>query len=147
VNPAERMAQSHRPSEPDPDNTGEGNRKMPEIEAPHKDSVSEFLSETIFEEILADAVKEGMRFLGESSRQAIYIYIEKKCGLKQEEHPKQLKIFHESLTGIFGIGADIIEQQIAKVLYGRLGLDYKEHEKWTIIEYVEEAKKRIMSSV
>jgi hypothetical protein len=88
-----------------------------------------------------------MRFLGESSRKAIFIYIEKKYRLKQDEYPKQLKTFHEGLTGIFGVGADTIEQQIAKALYRRLGLDYKEHEKWTIIEYVEEAKKRIMSSV
>jgi hypothetical protein len=120
---------------------------MPEIEVSRKDSVSKFLSGNVFEEILIDAVKEGMRFLGESSRQATFIYIEKKYGLKQDECPKQLKAFHEALTGIFGIGAEIIEQQIAKTLYRRLGLDYKEHEKWAIIDYVEEAKKRIMSSV
>ena len=119
---------------------------MPE-KVPRKDLVSEFLSEEVFEEILIDAVKEGMRFLGESARQAIFIYIEKEYALKQDEYPRRLKTFHEGLTGVFGIGAEIIEQHVAKTLYGRLGLDYKEHEKWTIIDYVEEAKKTIMSSV
>jgi len=82
-----------------------------------------------------------MSIFGGSGRQAILIYIEKKCGLKQNEYLKQPETFHEALRGLFGHGAETVEKHIAKALYRRLGLDYEEHEKWTIVEYVEEARK------
>lgn len=144
VYPAERMAGSYRPYAPDPDNTGEG-RELPKTEVSRKNVVSQFPTEDIFSKILSDAIKEGMQFLGDSPLQAVVIYIEKKHSIKEHEYSKRLETFHRALTEIFGIGTMIIERRIAKNLCGRLGIDFREQENWTIVEYVEEAKRRTRS--
>jgi hypothetical protein len=118
---------------------------LPETKVYRNGSVSQFLTEDVFWDILSDAIKEGMQFLGDSPKQAVIIYIEKRHSIKEDEYSKRLETLHRGLTEIFGIGAKVIERRIAKNLYGRLGLDFREQEKWTMIEYVEEAKKRIGS--
>jgi len=41
------------------------------------------------------------------------------------------------------MGALVIERRIVENLFGRLGLELRQKEKWTIVEYVEEAKKTV----
>ncbi len=84
-----------------------------------------------------------MQFLGDSPKQAVIIYIEKKYSMKEDEYSKRLETFHRGLTEIFGIGAKVIERRIVEKLYGRLGLELRQQEEWTIVEYVEEAKKTV----
>lgn len=118
---------------------------MPETKVSKNGSVARYFTEEAFSKILSYAIKEGMQFLGDSPKQAVIVYFEKKHSMKEDEYSKRLETFHRGLTEIFGIGTKFIERHIAKNLYGRLGLDFREQEKWTMIEYVEEAKKRIGS--
>ena len=116
---------------------------MPEKRISRKDSVSQVTSEDVFLNILSNAIKEGMQFLGDSPKQAVVIYIEKIHSIREDEYPKRLETFHRGLTEIFGMGALVIERRIVENLFGRLGLELRQKEKWTIVEYVEEAKKTV----
>jgi len=93
-----------------------------------------------------EAVHEKLLVLGEIVRDAIYNHIETRHQLKREEIPRRLEVFHKALMGIIGAGAKIIEKLIAKRLYSRLGLSFIEHEDWTLVEYVEDAKKHMGAS-
>jgi len=95
---------------------------------------------------IQEAVHEGLLVLGEIVRTAIYNNIETRHQLKREQIPRRLEAFHKALIGIFGAGAKIIEKLIAKRLYSRLGLSFIEHEDWTLVEYIEDAKKHMGAS-
>ena len=118
---------------------------MPETKVSKNGSVAQYFTEEAFSKILSYAIKEGMQFLGDSPKQAVIVYIEKNHSMKEDEYSKRLETFHRALTEIFGIGTKFIERHIAKNLYGRLGMDFREQEKWTIVDYAEEAKKRVES--
>ncbi len=112
---------------------------MPET----KGSVAQYFTEDVFSKILSYSIKEGMQFLGDTPKQAVVIYIEKKHSITEDEYSKRLETFHRGLTEIFGIGAKVIERRIVEHLYGRLALKFRQQENWTIVEYVEEAKKTL----
>ena len=78
---------------------------MPETKVYGNGSVTQFLTDDIFSKILSDAIKEGMQFLGDTPKQAIIIYIEKKHSMKEHEYSKRLETLHKGLAEIFGIGA------------------------------------------
>ena len=118
---------------------------MPETRASKNDPVTQVIAEDVFSKILSEAIEKGMQILGDSPNQAVIIYIEKKHSVKEDEYSKRLETFHRALTEIFGIGTKFIERHIAQNLYGRLGMDFREQEKWTIVDYAEEAKKRMGS--
>jgi len=42
-----------------------------------------------------------------------------------------------------GAGVRVVERQIAEKLYGRLGLKFIGRESWTLVNYVDDAKKDI----
>ena len=54
--------------------------------------------------------------------------------------PDRLEAFHKALDGMFGVGAEAIEKVIARNLYSRIGLNFEEHEKWTLADYVNYAE-------
>lgn len=47
---------------------------------------------------------------------------------------------------MFGAGAKVITRLIAKKLYNKLGFDFKGHEDWTLVNYVDHAKKLLADS-
>jgi len=118
---------------------------LPEVEGSDGSSTPLVLDAQNFRRILIDALNDGMLLLGESSRLAIYIHIEKKYGIKPDVFPEQLERFSKGLQDIFGVGAKILEQSVAKSLYSKLGLGFKEHENWTIVDYVKDARKTVLS--
>ena len=69
-----------------------------------------------FEQLLLQAIDEGLSSLGESSKQAIYYHLEKSFAIKKEEIPRRIEPFEGALKKIFGIGADFIETLIMKRL-------------------------------
>jgi hypothetical protein len=92
---------------------------------------------------LLESVDEGLLRLGESVRHAIYWHIEKSYGVKREEVPNKLKDFHEALIRLFGEGSKVIERLIAKSLYEKLNLSFEAHEGLSLMDYVEDVKKKI----
>jgi len=94
------------------------------------------------DQALLDAVDDGLNVLGENVRHLIYYHVGKEFHVSREEIPERLEAFHEALDSIFGAGAKIIERSIARSLYIRFGLSFKEHEDWTLVDHVNEVKDR-----
>ena len=78
-----------------------------------------------FEQLLLQAIDEGLSSLGESSKQAIYYHLEKSFAIKKEEIPRRIEPFEGALKKIFGIGADFIETLIMKRLTEKVEPDIK----------------------
>ena len=70
-------------------------------------------------------------------------HVERKRSLRREEIPERLEAFHEVLESSLGAGVRVVERQIAEKLYGRLGLKFIGRESWTLVNYVDDAKKDI----
>ncbi len=94
-----------------------------------------------FSRALLEAVDEGLLVLGSSVKDTVYYYVERSCGLRRERIPERLEDFHSALQGLFGAGAKVIEKLIAQKLYAILGLNFEEHEEWTIVDYASATRK------
>ncbi len=92
-----------------------------------------------FRQVLLESVDNGLVVLGVTVRQAIYERIENRCGVKGEDIPEQLGIFHKVLGSMLGTGAGTLESLIARNLYKRLSLPFTPCPEWTLIEYVDHA--------
>ncbi len=71
----------------------------------------------------------------------MYHHVGQSASLRLEEIPERLEDFHRALESLFGAGALVIEKLIASKLYSHLDLRFEEHENWTLIDYVKDAKK------
>lgn len=90
---------------------------------------------------LVEAVDESLLALGEVVRRSIYQYVERNHQVEREDIPEKLEAFHKCLQGIFGVATNVIERLMAKRLYSKLGLSFESHENWTLVDYVNHAKK------
>jgi len=94
---------------------------------------------------LLDAIDFGLLALGEIVRKAIYERIESRYRVRREEIPEKLETFHNALQELMGTGAKVVRKLIAKNLYNRLGLNFTEHEDWTLLDYVNHAEGQVMN--
>jgi hypothetical protein len=90
---------------------------------------------------MLQAIDDALLVPGEIVRAAIYDRIEKDCRIRPGEIPEQLELFHKALQQLLGVAAKVMEKLIAKNLYRRLNLNFNEHENWTLVDYVDHAKK------
>ena len=96
-----------------------------------------------FEKILLEAVDEGLSLLGESSKQALYFYLENSYQIKRGDIPRRIDGFVEAIETIFGAGGRILELLIMKRLYRKVGRNFKyfpKKEAMLFTEYVEAAR-------
>jgi hypothetical protein len=87
-----------------------------------------------------DAVDHGLLALGAVVRETIYWRIEESHQVKREEIPENLDGFYKALQQLLGRGAEVISHLIAKNLFTRLDLKFTQHENWTLVDYVHNAK-------
>ena len=96
-----------------------------------------------FGKLLAQAVDEGLSAFGESARQAVYAGLENAFGIRKDDIPRKVDEFSDALAKIFGDSARLLEIQIMKNLYRKVG-DIAEHflakEDITFVEYVSAAE-------
>lgn len=78
-----------------------------------------------FEKLLLEAVDEALFSLGNSSKQAIYFYLEKSFDINKQDIPYKIEEFAKAIEKIFGLGAKFLEIQIMKRLYEKLGPFFK----------------------
>ena len=99
--------------------------------------------ENDFERLLIQAVDQALSSLGESSKQAIYFYLDKNFSIEKQEIPKKIEPFKEALEEVFGDGANFLEVLIMKRLYETIGgnLPWKDSQEFTLTEYVTVAKR------
>jgi len=96
-----------------------------------------------FEKNLLDAIDEGLYFLGESAKQAIYFHLEKKYGISKQDFPNRIECFTEAIEDIFGCGAKVLEINIMKKLFHKMGyisLKLQAHEDLEFRKYIEAAR-------
>ena len=74
-----------------------------------------------FDELLLDAIDEGISGLGEAGKTSIYIHLEGRFNIRKQEIPNKLDCFLNALQRIFGLGARQLEILIMKNLYAKLG--------------------------
>jgi len=77
-----------------------------------------------FEEVLLEAIDESFSWLGESEKQAIYFFLEKRYKISKQEIPYRIEEFTEAIEDIFGLGAKIIEIRIMKNLFSKMGYSF-----------------------
>jgi len=95
-----------------------------------------------FKKILLEAVDEGLSSLGDSTKQTIYVHLEKNFKIKKQDIPNKIDEFTNAIEKIFGNGAKILEIQIMKHLYEKVGHGFEyfpEKDDLLFTEYVEAA--------
>ena len=96
-----------------------------------------------FEEVLLEAIDEGLSLLGESSKQAIYFHLEKTFKMNRVDIPYRIEEFTDAIEKIFGTGAKILEIQIMRCLFKKVGYTFKHYPKQknlTFTEYIAAVK-------
>ena len=94
-----------------------------------------------FRDVLLHSVDDALLVPGEIVRADIYDRFERSYQLKREEIPERLELFRRALRDLLGAGGEVLERLIARNLYLRLDLNFNQHEDWTLLDYVDEAKK------
>jgi len=82
-----------------------------------------------FEEILLEAIDEGLSLLGESPKQAVYFHLETAFNMKRHAIPHRIEEFTDAIEKLFGAGAKIIEIKIMKCLFKKVGYNFKHYPK------------------
>jgi hypothetical protein len=74
-----------------------------------------------FDQILLEAIDEGLSGLGEAGKASIYIHLEGLFNIRKQEIPNKLNDFSNALERIFGLGARHLEILIMKNLHEKVG--------------------------
>jgi len=77
-----------------------------------------------FEEVLLEAIDEGLSCLGESEKRTIYFYLKKKYMISKRDIPVRIEEFTEAIEDIFGMGAKLLEIKIMKNLFTKMGYSF-----------------------
>jgi hypothetical protein len=90
-----------------------------------------------FEELLREAIDEGLSLLGESAKQVVYFHLEKTFKMTRQDIPYRIEEFIDAIERIFGNGAKILEIQIMKRLFKKVGCTIKHHPEQKDLEFAE----------
>jgi hypothetical protein len=93
-----------------------------------------------FEKLLLEAVDEVFSSLGNSTERAIYLSLAKTFNIEKQAIPRRIDEFADAIEEIFGLGGKLIEIQIMKRLYEKVGqsIEYSpEQDTLVFAEYVE----------
>lgn len=99
-----------------------------------------------FDELLLEAVDEGLSSIGESSKHAIFFYLETVFKIKRNEIPDKIEAFAVAIEKIFGLGANCLEILIMKSLYEKFKGIVQLHEprNFTFTAYVTAVKRSFL---
>jgi len=90
-----------------------------------------------FEELLLEAIDEGLSPLGESVKQVVYSSLETNFKIKKHDIPYKIEEFTDAIDRIFGDGAKILEIKIMKDLFKKMGHTYKKYSKHRDLKFIE----------
>ena len=95
------------------------------------------------EELVLESIDECLSSIGEECKKSIYFHLEIGYKLNKQEIPFRIKDFSEAIENIFGIGAKILEIQILKILFKKMGYINPKFYCWENLDfthYIEAAK-------
>jgi hypothetical protein len=91
-----------------------------------------------FNELLLETVDATFSTLGDSSKEALYRYLEKRNGVKREDIPGNIATFAHALEEIFGQSALLLEARIMQTLHSKVpDFKYLPKEELAFAEYIE----------
>jgi len=85
--------------------------------------------------------------LGRSVAAATSYYLHAFLGLSTENIPTHLKEFFNALTRSFGVGGEVLGRAIVRSLYAELSLSLVQNSNYSLVEYVEDAKKMFLKGL
>lgn len=95
-------------------------------------------TEKSFAEALIKAIKEGLEeTIGTTTARAIEFYVDTSTAVSS------IAEYNASLRKIFPAGSEPIEKKIAEKLYSKLGLTFEAKAEYGLLQYVEEARRKI----
>ncbi|MBN1784810.1 MAG: hypothetical protein JW815_03645 [Candidatus Bathyarchaeota archaeon] len=78
----------------------------------------------IFEKVLLESIDEGLGWLGENTKQAVYLHLKNNYSLSKEDIPYRIENFTAAIENTFQKGALLLEIKIMKVLFAKIGYRY-----------------------
>jgi hypothetical protein len=100
-----------------------------------------------FENILLDAIDEGLSSVSDSTREAFYFHLKKTFNIEKRDIPYKIEEFDDAMEKIFGVGAKTLEIQIMIRLCEEVGqnVEYNRKPKDLVFtEYVRAAKQTFL---
>ena len=100
-----------------------------------------------FDELLLEALDEGLSSLGDSAKRVIYVYLEKTYKINRQDIPYKIDSFVDAIENFLGSGAKLLEILVIKHLHKKIGhkIDYNQELKVLIFtEYVAAARKTFL---
>lgn len=111
-----------------------------------KDEAAAGLEER-FNRALNEAIVETITaVLGRNVAAATSYHLYAYLGLSTEDIPTHLKEFFNALNGSFGAAGAVLGRTIVRRLYEELGLTFVQKPDGSLVEYVEDAKKKFLNS-
>lgn len=77
-----------------------------------------------FEQVLLEAIDEGLACLGEEAKQAVYLHLKTNYALDRQDIPYRIEDFAEAIEETFQAGAGLLEIKIMKNLFAKVGNGY-----------------------
>jgi hypothetical protein len=101
-----------------------------------------------FSDTLCSAIDETiLEVLGHTARDTLYAVLKTKYDISRDELPYRTEAMYHVLETNFGVfGAKTVGPQIARKFYKKLGLTFYEHQAYTLVDYVEDAKTKLSKS-
>ena len=98
-----------------------------------------------FNETLLDSIEDAVKsVLGEQVLESLFVNLQTFHGLTREEIPRRLDVFFPALERAFGnTSGKTVGRFIVKVLYIRLGLEFNGKSNRLLLDYVEDARRRV----
>jgi len=98
-----------------------------------------------FNENLLDSIEDAVKsVLGEEVLESLFVNLQTFHGLTREEIPRRLDVFFPALERAFGnTSGKTVGRFIIKVLYVRLGLEFNNKSNRLLLDYVEDARRKV----
>ena len=90
-----------------------------------------------FEKILLESIDEALLILGDSGKQVVYSHLENTLKMKKNDIPHRIEEFTGAIEDIFKTGANLIEIQIMKCLFKRVGKSFENKSEQTKLKFLE----------
>ena len=99
-----------------------------------------------FHVLLLESIDETITaLLGKGVLDSLYLHLERFCAITKDELPNRLEVFLSILEKTFGSSGKTIGKAIAKRFYSKLQLEFDEKANHSLLEYVEEAKRKLQT--
>ena len=85
--------------------------------------------------MILQVIEKGLDALGNSPKQAIWVFLEKDFNVNKNELPGNIQAFHDGLQKIFGLGYNFLDALFCKYLEEATGKQFSKNQNF--VECVE----------